>query len=153
MINRHELDNFKDTFFEMNYSMTGNLTREELINNFWKHGYTSITYYEIDTILACVDEDNSGQINFSEFLVTAIEPLRLLTREKVTKAFRTFDTDNGGSISVDELQDVLCPGSKIQEDDLRYLLELEEDEDISKVQISINEFKSFLTNIFLHKCI
>ena len=27
MINRHELDSFKDTFFEMNYSMTGNLTR------------------------------------------------------------------------------------------------------------------------------
>lgn len=27
MISRHEMDDFKDTFFEMNYSMTGNLTR------------------------------------------------------------------------------------------------------------------------------
>lgn len=60
MINRHEMDNFKDTFFEMNYNMTGNLTRDELIQNFWKHGWRDMTYYEIDIILACVDEDNSG---------------------------------------------------------------------------------------------
>lgn len=153
MINRHEMDTFKDTFFEMNYSMTGNLTRQELMENFWKHGWSEMTFYQIDIILACVDEDNSGQINFEEFLVTAIEPLKLLSREKVTKAFRTFDTDGGGSISVEELQDVLCPGKKIHPEHLRELLELEDDEILEDVQISINEFKSFLTNIFEHKSI
>ena len=54
---------------------TGNLTREELIVNFWnleswhrliskslgkawlaRHGYSAITYYEIDRILACVEK-------------------------------------------------------------------------------------------------
>lgn len=59
-----------------------------------------MTYFEIDVILASVDEDNSGQIGFEEFLVTAIEPLKLLTRDKLTKAFRTFDTDGGGSVSI-----------------------------------------------------
>lgn len=64
MINRNEMDFYKGTFFEMNYSMTGLLTREELMKNFWKHGWSEMTYYEIDKILACVDDDNSGQINF-----------------------------------------------------------------------------------------
>ena len=103
--------------------------------------------------MSSVDDDNSGQINFEEFLVTAIEPLKLLTRDKMTKAFRTFDTDGGGSISLQELQDVLCPGTKINEDSFRELLELSEDEDLEIIQITISEFKSFLTNIFLHKCI
>ena len=39
MVNRHELDTFKDIFFEMNFSMTGLLNRQELIENFWKNGY------------------------------------------------------------------------------------------------------------------
>ena len=60
MINRHELDHFKDIFFELNISMTGQLTRKELLECFWKHGHNQMNFFDIDIILAMVDDDNSG---------------------------------------------------------------------------------------------
>ena len=100
MVNYEESDYYKDLFFMMNTSFTGLLTRMELQECFWYHGFSTVTMYEIDIILSLLDTNNSGKVSFSEFLVTAVDPIKYLTRDKVTKAFRAFDKDNSGSITV-----------------------------------------------------
>lgn len=52
---QHEADDLKDTFFALNISCTGLLTRQELMDAYWNNGYQDMSYYELDNILAKID--------------------------------------------------------------------------------------------------
>ena len=40
------------------------------------------------------DSDNSGEINYSEWLLTAIDREKLLSTQKLEGAFKMFDKDS-----------------------------------------------------------
>jgi len=65
---------------------------------------------EVDKILRVADIDGSGEIDYSEWLVATLNRRSLISDEKLQIAFSFFDKDGNGSISVDELKEVL--GSK-----------------------------------------
>jgi Ca2+-binding EF-hand superfamily protein len=50
---------------------------------FYKYGMKDVSKYEMDTVLAMVDADNSGLIAFDEFLRTCIHPSEMLTKESL----------------------------------------------------------------------
>jgi len=79
LLNQDEEDELKDTFFALNTSFTGDLSRQEMLEAFWKNGYKRFTVYELDKIYAGLDTDNSGLLSFSEFLVPSIEPIKYLS--------------------------------------------------------------------------
>lgn len=97
-----------------------------------------------------IDRDNSGLISFDEFIITIMTPELMIQQNKVLKAFKAFDTDGGGSISIDEMQDFLSPGQKIPDHIWREVLDLQEDESVD-VEIGIAEFKKFLYRLFTSK--
>jgi len=47
-----------------------------------------------------VDADGSGDINYSEFINVAVSNEKLLSDEKLEKAFRIFDRDGNNEVSV-----------------------------------------------------
>jgi calcium-dependent protein kinase len=51
-----------------------------------------------------VDSDNSGFIDYSEFVIATINREKLLSKEKLETAFKMFDKDDSGSISIQELK-------------------------------------------------
>jgi calcium-dependent protein kinase len=57
--------------------------------------------------LRIVDIDGSGEIDYSEWLVATVNKKNLISDEKLRNAFSFFDKDGSGSISVDELKEVL----------------------------------------------
>jgi len=57
-----------------------------------------------------VDVDNSGEIDFSEFVTATVNRSELLQEEKLKQAFSLYDKDNSGMISVDEIKSVLGVG-------------------------------------------
>jgi calcium-dependent protein kinase len=70
---------------------------------------------EVDRIMAIADADNSGAIDYSEWVVATINKALLLSDEKMKQAFNLFDKDGGGSISSDEVKEVLGVGKNIDE--------------------------------------
>jgi len=60
-----------------------------------------------DDIFRIYDVDNSGTIEFKEFLVIVSVMSQGTPQSKLRQIFRTFDTDNNGVISVDELNNIV----------------------------------------------
>jgi calcium-dependent protein kinase len=50
-----------------------------------------------------VDTDCSGEIDYSEFVVASMSSQNILSDNKLQAAFKMFDKDGGGTISIDEL--------------------------------------------------
>jgi calcium-dependent protein kinase len=71
---------------------------------------------EVDRIFALVDVDNSGEIDFSEFVTATVDKSKLLQEEKLKEAFKYYDADGSGSISTDEIKEVLGVGKQISEE-------------------------------------
>ena len=53
------------------------------------------------------DTDNSGTINYTEFLAATMEQNLYLKEENLRNAFRMFDSDGSGKISVEEVKQIL----------------------------------------------
>jgi len=70
---------------------------------------------EVDEMFSKVDVDDSGAIDYSEFVVASMNEKNLLSNNKLQSAFKMFDKDGGGSISTDEIRQVLSFGQNLEE--------------------------------------
>mmetsp|Transcript_3676 Transcript_3676/g.10578 ORF Transcript_3676/g.10578 Transcript_3676/m.10578 type:complete len:478 (+) Transcript_3676:258-1691(+) len=62
---------------------------------------------EIKSLMQAADVDGDGMIDYAEFLAATVQLSTLETDENLQKAFQHFDTDNSGSITLDELRNGL----------------------------------------------
>jgi calcium-dependent protein kinase len=65
-----------------------------------------------------IDLDRSGTINYNEFLASTMDIKKELKLEHIYEAFKSFDSDKSGRISLREITDVIKP---CNEDDIEYL--------------------------------
>lgn len=100
---------------------------------------------EVERIMSIADADGSGEIDYSEFVVATMDKKKLLSNEKLETAFNLFDKDNSGSISADEIKDVLGVGKNIDEkvwNDI--VMEVDGNGD---GEISFSEFKTMMQKL------
>ena len=74
------------------------------------YGDDNIIEDQVDKIFKQVDLDNSGHIEYNEWMIATINKQSLLDNKKLKKAFNYIDIDGGGSLSVDEVRDALFNG-------------------------------------------
>ncbi|CAD7704874.1 unnamed protein product, partial [Ostreobium quekettii] len=119
------------------------ITTKELGNVMRKLGQKP-TQADLQDMISEVDTDKNGTIEFNEFLVLMAKKMKHADpEEELREAFRVFDKDGNGSISREELRQVMCSlGMKLT-------LE-EEDEMISEAdqngdgEIDYDEFKKMM---------
>ena len=63
-----------------------------------------ISVNDIDAIFSRLDADNSGFVDYSEFIASAANSKSILTNEKLKIAFSTFDADGNGKLSANEIK-------------------------------------------------
>lgn len=62
---------------------------------------------EAKKIFSLADIDQSGYLEFNEWCTVTMSKRKLLKRDHLKAAFRMLDKDNSGTISVDEIKDIL----------------------------------------------
>jgi Ca2+-binding EF-hand superfamily protein len=93
---------------------------------------------EVDEMFAKVDADNSGEIEYSEFVVATLNEKNLLSGNKLQTAFKMFDKDGGGTISTEEIREVLSAGQNLSDDVVNQIIkQVDENGD---GEISYDEF-------------
>jgi calcium-dependent protein kinase len=99
----------------MDVNGDGKLSKDEIQNGYLQYFGRSLNDAEVDDMFSKVDADNSGAIDYSEFVVATMNEKNLLSNNKLQTAFKMFDKDGGGSISTDEIKQVLSFGQNLDE--------------------------------------
>ena len=75
-------------FMEQIEKLYGNVISEEITNQFF----------------STLDLDNSGAISYNEFLTSVIDSHKILTEDRLRKAFDMFDKDGSGTLDLGEIK-------------------------------------------------
>lgn len=63
---------------------------------------------EVNNIFKLVDTDQSGKIDYSEWIVATIDKTKLITDEKMETAYDLFDKNDKGNIRTSDVKDLVC---------------------------------------------
>lgn len=101
---------------------------------------------EIDEMIERVDADGSGDINYSEFVNTAMSMEKLLNDDRLEKTFRLFDRDGNNEVTVPEIKQLLDACKQV--DEKMVTRAMKEVDRIGKGKLTFPEFKRFLKGLF-----
>ncbi|KAJ4868539.1 Calcium-dependent protein kinase 5 [Raphanus sativus] len=102
-LSEEEIAGLREMFQAMDTDNSGAITFDELKAGLRKYGST-LKDTEIHDLMEAADVDNSGTIDYSEFIAATIHLNKLEREEHLVAAFRYFDKDGSGYITIDELQ-------------------------------------------------
>lgn len=106
MDNNILIDKLRKNFRFYDKSGEGLISREELKLMVNKISDQNISEIEINDLMDKIDQDNSGSISFEEFLRVMIDYNTLLTKDNLQNAFKFFDKDKSGLLSVKEMKEI-----------------------------------------------
>jgi len=102
-----QIEEFKQAFYSFDQDGEGTIGREELGELLTALG-ENLSEMEVDNMLAEVDEDGSGQVDFDEFLGMMQKKMSTdWIDDEIRDSFALLDKDGGGLISADELKHVV----------------------------------------------
>ncbi|CAK70887.1 unnamed protein product (macronuclear) [Paramecium tetraurelia] len=130
------------TFKALDTNNDGQLSRQELLIGLSKVMSEQQAIDEVDRIMSEIDQNNSGSIDYSEFVAATINRSKLLSQDRLEKTFKAIDKDGNGSISIDELK--LIFGNGLVSDEIWKQIMHEVND---KEEITFQEFSGLMMNL------
>jgi len=104
----NHIGHLHDVFVELDTNGDGVLSLQEMKQGFQKLCDRGLlTNEDIEEWFQDMDLDNSGFIDYTEFIAASIDKRQACQRDVCWSAFRVFDREGKGKISVQQLADVL----------------------------------------------
>ncbi|OMJ82598.1 hypothetical protein SteCoe_16644 [Stentor coeruleus] len=110
LISKDEAKKLAENFKRLDKNGDGKLSREELLEAYKSQLGYEAALEEVEKIMQQVDSNNSGFIDYSEFLIASAQKDVLLSKNNLDNAFKAFDSDGSGKISAAELKELLGNG-------------------------------------------
>ena len=107
LLTTQETKELREAFREIDKNGDGKLSRQELLEEYLKTMDPATAEEEVNQIMAKVDTDHSGFIDYTEFLRASLDMKKLFNANNLEMAFTMIDTDGSGKISASELQKLL----------------------------------------------
>eukprot|EP00747_Dinoflagellata_sp_TGD_P072878 gnl/TRDRNA2_/TRDRNA2_157665_c2_seq1.p1 gnl/TRDRNA2_/TRDRNA2_157665_c2~~gnl/TRDRNA2_/TRDRNA2_157665_c2_seq1.p1 ORF type:complete len:473 (-),score=88.57 gnl/TRDRNA2_/TRDRNA2_157665_c2_seq1:51-1469(-) len=137
-LSNEERAKVREHFLAMDINREGTITLAEL-RRVMVDKY-QITDDETLRIFKALDSNNDEEIHYSDFLAAMVSTRIALHDDLLRAAFRKFDTDSSGYITVENLRDVL--GDTFEGEEVENLLN--EADQLQDQRISYAEFVSYL---------
>ena len=139
-----EIKKLKEEFDKIDVNKDGEISKEELIKCLEVLYPLEEAKYRVEEIFNEIDFNNDGSINFSEFLTVNIKKEKLLNEETLDNAFKMFDIDGNGYITIDELKKTMPLEITTKTGWKELVSEVDKDGDY---QISFKEFKEMMEKL------
>jgi calcium-dependent protein kinase len=105
-----QIKSLRKTFVALDANGDGLLTVAEIKAGLYNAGLQELPV-DIDKIVEEIDANDSGVIDYTEFLAATLEKKLYQQEDVCWKAFTAFDQNGDGQISMEELKQVLHDGS------------------------------------------
>ncbi|GMI40433.1 hypothetical protein TeGR_g10340 [Tetraparma gracilis] len=142
-ITEEQIEEFKDAFSLFDRDGDGTVTTSELGTVMRSLGQ-NVTEADLKDMISEVDADNSGALDFAEFLTMMVRKMRGVdVLDEINSAFASFDKDGSGTIDKKELEAILNNvDEKLSSADINQMM-TEADVD-GDGQINYSEFANML---------
>lgn len=115
MIGQEEKEYLEKIFKALDKNGDGHLSKEEILEGYEEHFGIPINEEDVDKMMKNVDIDGNGVIEYTEFVMATMNEKNMVSNEKLQQAFKMFDKDGSGTITPDEIKEVLGFDSSISE--------------------------------------
>ena len=140
--NEHQISLFREIFSEFDKDGDGTLDTK-YVGTIMRSLGQSPTESELRDIIVEVDADNSGYMDFSEFLTVMANHIKdeTDTKDDICTAFKVFDDTGKGTISVSDMRSVLTTmGDALTADEIDEMIKAADNNHSG--QINYEEFVS-----------
>jgi len=100
----------KDVFLSMDENGDGQLTMAEITKGVEKAGLDKAAGADFYSLLESIDFDNSGQVDYSEFLAATMDKRALKKDAALWEVFKQMDVNDSGVLTSDNLAFILSGG-------------------------------------------
>lgn len=147
LISKSEKEKLGKIFKSLDANGDGQLSKEEIMNGYEEHFGKLLNEDEIDKLFNDVDTDKSGSIDYSEFIVATMSSKKNMSEEKLTAAFKLFDTDGNGTISPEELKTVISSSGQISDETIDQILKQADENNDGEIEF--DEFCKLMAQVDL----
>lgn len=142
-LNLAQIEGLKKEFEKIDIDCSGFLEVSELEQAIANANVEGITGKEISSIIKEIDYADNKKVNYSEFLAATINANTFLNEHKIMAIFKSFDTDNTGEITADNLKVAFSKfGREVNNEQIKEIID-KHDLDGGKT-ITIDEFTQML---------
>lgn len=139
-LSNSEMAEVREAFMELDQDKKGTIQLHELRTVL--EDRFDITDEETRKIFAALDASNHEEVKYSEFLAAMMSSRIEIHEDLVRTAFKRFDTDNSGFITVENLRQIL--GETLESEDQAALILAEVPQFVHDAQLSYDEFIEYL---------
>ena len=139
-----DLKFFKKCFQEIDKNGDGRITKDELFQEYSKRMSKEEAEKISYEIVNRLDQDEDGNIDYTEFLASCIERQKQISLDNLEIAFNMFDIDRSGTITINEIKMILNDGEN--QDDAIYQEILNEADSNGDGVIDLREFLSLMSS-------
>lgn len=124
-----QLEKLRQVFLTLDVNNDGKLSFEEIRSGIDSFSEVSPRFSKPDylALMESVDKDHNKYIDYQEFIAAASDHAQLLSKANLQAAFRVFDSDGSGQLSVDELRQVFDTSGRRKDQSLWQEIMLEAD--------------------------
>jgi serine/threonine protein kinase len=141
---KEHLQRLRNIFYKIDLNMDGKLSREELYTAY-KEAKIDISKEELNKIIKFMDFDGNGYIEYEEFIRVTLPKEQLFTDINLKNAFEKFDKNKNGTISVDEIIELIGIDKELDKSAIEELKkEVSYDGD---KEIDFKHFKDFMLGL------
>ena len=101
---KKEEEELRKMFREFDKEEKGTISRDVFVAQIEKIDGSIASKEMLIEIFKKLDLDGSGTISYNEFLTSIIDSKKILTEDRLERAFKMFDRDHNGLLSVDEIK-------------------------------------------------
>lgn len=145
LLSKKEKDSLGSIFQKIDTNGDGKLSHEEIKNGYQLIFGDDLNEDQVMDMFRAVDIDNSGFIEYSEFIIACTSEKNLFSEKKLKAAFKMYDKDSSGYISKYEIKSALENYASFTDVQLEEIIrQVDKNQD---GEISFEEFKQIMIKL------